>query len=103
VLLIIGTDNRHEELKEIREKRQAGSIQTMTKGTAHRYYFETVVEYRRVVILCFFVRRGDRDRKAMLLLFVIFFLFPLSGVAGYLDGRDDDDREINGHPARSIC
>jgi len=34
-------------------------------------------------------------RKTTLLLFMIFVLFPLTGFAGYLDGRDDDDSEIN--------
>ncbi|MCK9419851.1 MAG: hypothetical protein M0R70_10785 [Nitrospirae bacterium] len=35
------------------------------------------------------------SRKAALFLFMIVVLFPLIGFAGFIDGRDDEDSEIN--------
>jgi opacity protein-like surface antigen len=84
VLLIIGKENRHEEFRRERGERNHSHLD---KGVANPLLLRigfVPASYEVIVTI----------RKAALLVFVVFVLFPLSGFATYSEGRDDSE-EIN--------
>ena len=71
-------------------------IQILTKELLTVMIFQPVAERGREFTLRLFIYEVIvRIKKAPLLFFLIFFLFPLIVVARDVDGRDDDNAEIN--------